>query len=198
MVADEQTHTLPDDVEAVERFAGFFGYDSREAFAKDLLGHLNVVQGHYGKLFEGDPTGTAKLPTADYSAGADERRLVDQLATLGFKQTILVAQTVQQWIVGDYRVFRMESTRNAFVEFVPALIVGLAHAEEPDNAVTAFDRFLQALQRGGRLVFLLRHNRDLVALVALILRAAPRLRDILERQPQSHDGLIHPPFSCLS
>jgi glutamate-ammonia-ligase adenylyltransferase len=194
MVADEQTHTLPDDVEAVERFAGFFGYDSRAAFAKDLLGHLNVVQGHYGKLFEGDPAGTAKLPAADYSAGPDDPRLLEHLITLGFKQPIMVAQTVQQWMVGDYRVFRMESTRNAFVEFVPALIVGLAHAEEPDSAVTAFDRFLQALQRGGRLISLLSQNRDLVALVALILGAAPRLGDMLARQPQIMDGLIDPRF----
>ena len=58
MVADEQTHTLPDDVEAVERFARFFGYQDRATFARDLLGHLNIVQGHYSKLFEGDPTGT--------------------------------------------------------------------------------------------------------------------------------------------
>src|SRR5229473_3527971 len=194
MVADEQTHTLPDDVAAVERFAGFFGYDSREAFAKDLLGHLNVVQGHYGKLFEGDPTGTAKLPAADYRAGADDPRLLEHLATLGFKQPIMVAQTVRQWMVGDYRVFRVEQTRNAFVEFVPALIVGLAHAEEPDHAVTAFDRFLQALQRGGRLISLLSQNRDLVALVALILGAAPRLGDMLARQPQIMDGLIDPRF----
>ena len=62
MIADEQTHALPEDAEAVERFANFFGYESRAAFAKDLLGHLNIVQGHYGKLFEGDPTGTVKLP----------------------------------------------------------------------------------------------------------------------------------------
>ena len=194
MVADEQTHTLPDHVEAVEGFAGFFGYESRAAFAKDLLGHLNVVQGHYGKLFEGDPTGTAKLPAVDYSAGADDPRLLKHLVTLGFKQPIMVAQTVQQWMVGDYRVFRMESTRNAFVEFVPALIVGLAHAEEPDSAVTAFDRFLQALQRGGRLISLLSQNRDFVALVALILGAAPRLGDMLARQPQLMDGLIDPRF----
>jgi glutamate-ammonia-ligase adenylyltransferase len=194
MIADEQTHTLPDDVAAVERFAGFFGYDSREAFARDLLGHLNVVQGHYGKLFEGDPTGTAKLPAADYSAGPDDPRLLEHLATLGFKQPVMVAQTVRQWMVGDYRVFRMEQTRTAFVEFVPALIVGLAHAEEPDHAVTAFDRFLQALQRGGRLISLLSQNRDLVALVALILGAAPRLGDMLARQPQIMDGLIDPRF----
>src|SRR5216684_829884 len=95
-------------------------------------------------------------------------------------------------MAGDYRVFRTESTRNAFDEFVPALIEGLADAEEPDRAVTAFDHFLQALQRGGRLITLLSQNRDLVALVALVLGAAPRLGDMLARQPQLMDGLIDP------
>jgi [glutamine synthetase] adenylyltransferase / [glutamine synthetase]-adenylyl-L-tyrosine phosphorylase len=194
MVADEQTHTLPDDVEAVERFARFFGYDSRAAFAGDLLGHLNVVQGHYGKLFEGDPAGTAQLPPADYSAGPDAPRLLEHLATLGFKNPVTVAQTLQQWMAGDYRVFRVPSTRSAFVEFVPALMLGLAHAEDPDNAVMAFDRFLQALQRGARLISLLSQNRELVALVALILGAAPRLGDMLAQQPQIMDGLIDPRF----
>ena len=77
---------------------------------------------------------------------------------------------------------------------MPALIDGLAHAEEPDKAVTAFDRFLGALQRGGRLISLLSQNSDLVALVALILGAAPRLGDMLARQPQIMDGLIDPRF----
>ena len=194
MVADEQTHALPDDIEAVERFARFFGYDNRTAFASDLLGHLNVVQGHYSKLFEGDPAGTVKLPAADYSAGPEDLRLIEHLTALGFNKPIAVAQTLRQWIVGDYRVLRMESTRNAFVEFVPALIAGLADAEEPDDAVTAFDSFLQALQRGGRLISLLSQNRELVALVALILGAAPRLGEMLARQPQLMDGLIDPRF----
>jgi glutamate-ammonia-ligase adenylyltransferase len=194
MVADEQTHTLPEDPAAVERFAGFFGYESRAAFARDLLGHLNVVQGHYSKLFEGDPTGTAKLPAVDYGAGPDDPRLIEHLAAIGFKKPLVVAKTVQQWLAGDYRVFRLAATRTAFVEFVPALIAGLAHAEEPDDAVAAFDRFLQALQRGGRLVSLLSQNSDLVALVALILGAAPRLADMLARQPQIMDGLIDPRF----
>ena len=194
MVADEQTHTLPDDIGAVERFANFFGYHSRAAFAGDLLGHLNIVQGHYEKLFEGDPTGTVKLPAAEYGAGPEDPRVLEHLASLGFKKPVMVAQTLQQWMVGDYRVFRQESTRSAFVEFVPALIDGLAHAEEPDSAVTAFDRFLGALQRGGRLISLLGQNRDLVALVALILGAAPRLGDMLARQPQIMDGLIDPRF----
>ncbi len=195
MIADEQIHALPEEPEAVERFAHFFGHESREAFARDLLGHLNIVQGHYGKLFEGDePTGTAKLPKVNYGAGADDPRLLEYLISLGFKKPVVVAKTVRQWMAGDYRALRVKATRSAFVEFIPGLIDGLAHAEEPDDAVTAFDRFLGALQRGGRLISLLSQNRDLVALVALILGAAPRLGDMLARQPQIMDGLIDPRF----
>ena len=194
MVADEQTHALPDNAEAVERFARFLGYEDRAAFAADLLAQLNIVQGHYEKLFEADPAGTAQLPDLDYSAGAEDQRLLNHLTALGFKEPVKAAQTVQLWMSGEYRVFRTESTRAAFAQFAPALIDGLAHAEEPDRAVVAFDRFLQALQRGGRLITLLGQNRDLVALVALVLGAAPRLGDMLARQPQLMDGLIDPRF----
>ncbi len=194
MIADEQTHALPEEREAVERFAHFFGYESRDAFAKDLVTQLDIVQGHYSRLFEGDPTGTEKLPDVNYAAGPEDQRLLDHLVSLGFKKPAMVATTVQQWLDGDYRTLRVEATRNAFVEFVPGLIDGLAHAEEPDNAVAAFDRFLQALQRGGRLISLLSQNPDLVALVALVLGAAPRLGDMLARQPQIMDGLIDPRF----
>jgi glutamate-ammonia-ligase adenylyltransferase len=194
MIADEQTHSLPDTEEAVERFACFLGYDDRAAFAKDLLAHLGIVQGHYGKLFEGDPTGSAKLPAVDYTAGAEDQRLLEHLTALGFAQPVKVAGTVQTWMAGEYRVFRNEATLSAFNEFVPVLIDGLADAEEPDHAVAVFDDFLQALQRGGRLITLLGQNRDLVALVALVLGAAPRLGDMLARQPQLMDGLIDPRF----
>jgi len=86
MVADEQTHSLPEEVAAVEAFANFLGYDSRESFARDLLAQLNIVQAHYGKLFEGDdPTGTVKLPAVDFAAGPEDQRLVNHLATMGFK-----------------------------------------------------------------------------------------------------------------
>jgi glutamate-ammonia-ligase adenylyltransferase len=194
MVADEQTHSLPDDPDVVERFARFFGYADRDGFARDLLAHLNCVQGHYSRLFEGDPAGDAQLPTVDYSTGHADHRLLAHLAKLGFRKPIMVAETVQQWTAGDYRVFRTESTRFAFAEFLPALIAGLADAEEPDQAVIVFDRFLQALQRGGRLISLLSQNRELVALVALVLGAAPRLGDMLARRPQIMDGLIDPRF----
>lgn len=194
MIADEQTQVLPDNVEAVERFARFFGYDSREDFARDLLGHLERVQGHYGKLFEGDPTGTAQLPPVDYGAGPDDTRLLDHLHAIGFKKPLMVAATLQQWLAGGYRVLKADTTQRAFRELVPMLIEELARAEAPDDAINSFDRLLQALHRGGRLITLLSQNRELLSLVALLLGAAPRLGDMLARQPQIMDGLIDPRF----
>ena len=193
MVADEQTHTLPDSAEAIAAFAHFLGYASRETFAADLLAYLNCVQGHYSKLFESDP-GAAHLPVIDYATGPGDAKLRAHLDKLGFKQPLMVAETVQRWMAGEYRVLKVEETRRAFNDFVPALIDGLSHAEEPDNAVIAFDRLLQALHRGGRLISLLSQNPDLVALAALVLGAAPRLGDMLARQPQIMDGLIDPRF----
>jgi glutamate-ammonia-ligase adenylyltransferase len=193
MLADEQTHTLPETSEGVERFSRFFGYDRGEHFSRDLLVHLERVQAHYSRLFESGPSPTHQ-PAVDYRAGADDGRLLDHLAALGFKKPKMVATSLEAWLRGDYRALRVEATRRAFEAFIPALVEGLAQAEDPDVAIVAFDRFLAALQRGGRLIGLLSQNRDLVGLLALILGAAPRLGDMLARQPQIIDGLVDPRF----
>lgn len=194
MIGDAQTHTLPDGIEAIERFSRFLGYESRASFARDLLAHLQCVQRHYGRLFEGDPAGTARLPAIDYGAGPGDPRLVEHFTRLGFKKPLQLAETVQTWMTGAYRALKLDTTRQSFNAFVPALIAGLSDAEQPDHAVIAFDRLLQALQRGGRLISLLSQNTDFVALVALVLGAAPRLGEMLARQPRIMDGLVDPRF----
>ena len=88
MVADEQTHTLPDSAEAMERFARFLGHADRASFARELLQRLDCVQGHYSRLFEGDPAGDMQLPDINYSTGPNDPRLLEHLAKLGFKKQI--------------------------------------------------------------------------------------------------------------
>src|SRR5690606_19933314 len=79
MVADEQTHTLPSDPAAMETFAGFCGFASRDAFAERLVGHLRKVQWHYSQLFE------AAAPSGDkpkllFPHEADDRATLDRLS----------------------------------------------------------------------------------------------------------------------
>lgn len=194
MVADEQTHTLPESSDGIERFSRFLGYAQGAAFAKDLLHHLNRVQAHYSRLFESAPPEAPNGPAIAYGAGPDDMRLLEHLVSVGFKKPKMVATSLAQWLGGDYRALKVEATRRAFEAFVPALVEGLAQAEDPDAAIVAFDRFLGALHRGARLIGLLSQNPDLVGLLALILGAAPRLGDMLARQPQIIDGLVDPRF----
>src|SRR4029077_18578566 len=55
MLADEQTHTLPSTPEALDGFARFLGFKSRDDFAGALLAHLRKVERLYVKLFERTP-----------------------------------------------------------------------------------------------------------------------------------------------
>jgi len=194
MVADEQTHTLPEDAQAIARFARFLGFPDRDAFARELLDHLERVQDHYSKLFEGEQARAPGLPVLDYARGPDDNRLVEQLTGAGFKQAPAAAATFKRWLTGEYRALRAETTRKNLHDLIPLLLADFGHSEHPDGALIQFDRFLQSLRRGGRLISLLHRNRDLVSLLALILGAAPRLGDMIADQPQVVDGLVDPHF----
>ena len=192
MVADDQTHTLPLEREEMERFARFAGFKDRNDFAETLLGHMRKVQRHYARLFEDAPrTEERKL---SFPKKADDRETLDRLGAMGFKKPLEVSDTVRGWLAGSYPSLKGEFARTQFSELVPVLIERLARAENPDQALAAFDRFLAGLQGGARLFSLLKQNPDFVALVALTLGTAPRLADILARYPEAMDALLEPSF----
>jgi glutamate-ammonia-ligase adenylyltransferase len=193
MVNDDQTHTLPSDREGLERFARFAGFRSRDAFAEALLGHLRSVQRHYARLFEDVPA-RSETRALSFPAKADDRETLDRLGAMGFRSPPETSAAVRRWLSGAYPSLKGEFARNQFGELVPLLIERLARSENPDAAVVAFDHFLAGLHGGGRLFSLLRQHADLVALIALLLGTAPRLADILARNPQAMDALLDPAF----
>jgi glutamate-ammonia-ligase adenylyltransferase len=194
MVADEQTHTLPAERDAVERFARFLGYAGREAFAAVLLEHLRKVQRHYARLFEDAPAAEASRRALAFPPEKDDTETLDKLATMGFRRPLEVSQAVRRWLAGEYRSLKSEFAREHLTDLVPVLIDHLARSENPDQAAVALDRFLGGLHGGARLLSLLRRNPDFVALLALTLGTAPRLADILALHPNVMDALIEPSF----
>ena len=194
MVADEQTHTLPAESEALERFARFLGYAGRDAFAAVLLEHLRKVQRHYARLFEDAPAAEASRRALAFPPDKDDTETLDKLAAMGFRRPLEVSHAVRRWLAGEYRSLKSEFARTHLAELVPVLIDQLARSENPDQALVALDRFLAGLHGGARLLSLLRRNPDFVALLALALGNAPRLADILARYPHVMDALIEPSF----
>ncbi len=194
MVADEQTHTLPDEREELERFARFLGFADRDAFAAVLLDHLRKVQRHYSRLFEDAPAAEASRRALSFPADKDDTDTLDKLAAMGFRRPLEASHMVRRWLAGEYRSLKSEFARAHLAELVPILIDHLARSENPDQAFVTLDRFLAGLHGGARLLSLLRRNPDFVALFALVLGNAPRLADILAVHPHVMDALIEPSF----
>jgi glutamate-ammonia-ligase adenylyltransferase len=194
MMADEQTHTLPADPHALDRFAKFLGCKDRDDFAQQLLAHLHNVEQHYVKLFESAPSLLAQQQHLSFDSPEKERETLDRLAILGFRQPQEVVAAVHRWRAGQYRALRGEQARDFLLELMPLIIEQVSRAEHPDVAFTAFDKFLAGLRAGGRFLSLLRRNPELIRFVALVLGVAPRLADILAQNPHLIDPLIDPTF----
>jgi [glutamine synthetase] adenylyltransferase / [glutamine synthetase]-adenylyl-L-tyrosine phosphorylase len=193
MLADEQTHTLPSDPEALAAFARFLGFAGRDQFAEHLLAHLRTVERHYVHLFEREPAFLASQQNLSFSTEREGETL-DRLVELGFRQPQQVADAVRRWSEPLYPALRGEQARSNLSELVPLIVDQIARAENPDTTFAALDRFLSGLRAGGRFLSLLRQNPQIIEFVALILGVAPRLADTLAQNPQLIDPLIDPTF----
>jgi glutamate-ammonia-ligase adenylyltransferase len=194
MVADEQTHTLPADRDALERFSRFAGFPDRDTFAQALLLHLRNVQRHYATLFENAPAIEAGRRRLLFPSESDARETLDRLAEMGFRRPPEISALVRRWQTGSYGSLKSQFARGQLAEIVPLLLEHFARSADPDKAVIGFDRFLAGLHGGGRLFSLLRQNPDLIALMTLVLGTAPRLADSLAQFPEVMDAVIDPSF----
>ncbi len=194
MMADEQTHTLPADAATLDVFARFLGFAGRAEFADALVLHLRNVERHYVQLFERAPELLASRQQLSFAEGAAKTETLDRLAQMGFRRPQEVAAAVRNWRDGRHRALRGEQARDNLMALVPVIVDQFSRAENPDAALTTFDRFLAGLRGGGRFFSLLRQNPDLIRFVALILGTAPRLADILSQNPHFIDPLVEPRF----
>lgn len=192
MVADEQTHEMPDTADALQRFARFCGYADLDAFTAAFVPVLETVQRHYAALFEDMPELSATNSNLVFAGEQDDPGTVATLERMGFKQPSQVLATVRGWHHGRSRAVRSPRSRERLTEVQPLLIQTLSETAEPDRALMAFDRFVSELPDGVQLFSLLRANPRLLRLVADIMGTAPRLAGILSRRRRLLDAVIDP------
>ncbi len=192
MVADEQTHQLPQAVAELEAFARFAGYAGTAEFSVALLGVLETVQRHYAALFEASPELTSGGHNMMFAGEADDPATVEALGKLGYSQPAQIVAMVRGWHHGRYPAVRSAKARERLTEVQPLLIEALAQTASPDAAFASFDRFLSQLPGGVQLFSLLRANPKLLQLIADIMGTAPRLSRILSRRRRVLDAVLDP------
>ncbi len=194
MIADEQTHTLPEDEEELAVVAAMAGYDDVPAFAAALTETLGTVRDHYAELFEAAPSLTSTLGSLVFTGDSDDPETLYTLSKLGYARPEHVTATVRGWHFGRYPATRSATARERLTEFVPALIEALATTKNADAAFAAFDRFLARLPAGVQLFSLLSSNPGLLGLLAMTLATAPRLAEAVAHHPHVLDAVIEPAF----
>jgi glutamate-ammonia-ligase adenylyltransferase len=190
MIADEQTHTLPDDPAGLHHVATFFGMPESGRFVAEVHQVLERVQRHYAALFEAEPSLGTPAGSLVFTGTEDDPETLRTLARLGFSEPASVAATIRGWHHGRYRAMRSERAREKLTAIMPRLLEALSRAAHPDVAFSRFDEFLARLPAGVQLFSLLHANPHLLDLVAELMGTAPRLADYLSRNPALFDGII--------
>ncbi|MCG7507444.1 bifunctional [glutamine synthetase] adenylyltransferase/[glutamine synthetase]-adenylyl-L-tyrosine phosphorylase [Mesorhizobium retamae] len=192
MVADEQTHMLPEDDEGLERIAHMLGYKDADSFAAAFRAALQQVEGHYAALFEAAPELSAGVGNLVFTGDVDDPDTLQTLHQMGFQRPSDICRVIRTWHFGRYRVTRSAEARERLTELTPALLEAFGKTRRADEALMRFDEFLSGLPAGIQLFSLLQSNPGLLRLMATIMGAAPRLAAIITRRPHVFDGLLDP------
>ncbi len=180
MVDDRQTHSLPDQIDALDRVARLHGVDDGQVLLDLMAPHVTAVGAVYDRL---DGASTPGLPV-------DPHTLADRLETLGFASGEQVARRIADWRSGAYPALRSPAARAALEGSLPGLIAGLATASDSHAALLRLDAMLARLPSAINLFRLLEAQPALARLLSTILCHAPTLAEALARRATLLDGLI--------
>ncbi|WOJ89245.1 bifunctional [glutamine synthetase] adenylyltransferase/[glutamine synthetase]-adenylyl-L-tyrosine phosphorylase [Methylocapsa polymorpha] len=192
MQDDEQTQRLPQDAEALRRFASFCGYAREERFHDELTRCLGRVSHHYALLFENAPGLDASDGSLVFTGAGDDPETLHTLARLGFKKASLAAETVRGWHFGHRPAVQSPRAREVLTELVPGLIQAFGRSGDPDTALAGFDSALMRMPAAIELFSMLKSNSRMRQLFADILGGAPRLARMAISHPHLLDATINP------
>lgn len=180
MVDDRQTHSLPDQQDALYRVARLHGLDDGRALLDLLAPHVAAVGSIYDRL---DGAAATRLP-------ADPQSLAERLEALGFASGEQGARRIADWRGGAYPALRSPAARAALEDSLPGLVAGLATASDPQAALLRLDAMLARLPSAINLFRLLEAQPALARLLSTILCHAPTLAEALARRAVLLDALI--------
>jgi glutamate-ammonia-ligase adenylyltransferase len=192
MVADRQTHALPESADELQGLARFLGYADAAAFAHAMLATLRTVERHYADAIESGPPLSAidEAGSLVFTGKQDDPDTIATLARLGFGNAASVAATVRGWHFGRHRATRTGRARELLTELAPSLLAALGRQPEPDAAFARFDAFLGRLPAGVQILSLLRRNPPLLQRLAALFGAAPGIADHVAHNPSVLDGFL--------
>ena len=177
MVADQQTHTLPEGA-ALDNAARLDGFADGAAWLDHIASLTAPVAQRYDALLAED----------EISVPADSPHVAR--AKEGAPIDAELEARVAGWTDGRYPPLRSPAAIAAFEAIRPTLLASLAESPEPERAVARWESLLERMQSAINLFRLLEARPGLFQLLADCLTLAPPLADAIARAPRLVDTLI--------
>jgi glutamate-ammonia-ligase adenylyltransferase len=194
MLADEQTHRLPESDAERRRVAALSGQDRLRSFDAGVERILRTVNHRYGELFPGEEPLSSRFGSLIFTGVEDDPETLKTLSRMGFSQPAQVSQTIRSWHHGHIAATRSERGRELFTRLAPRLLEAAHAAGAPDAAFLRFGAFFSRLSSGVQLQSLFLAQPALFELIVEVMAFAPRLADTLARRPAALDAMLDPAF----
>jgi [glutamine synthetase] adenylyltransferase / [glutamine synthetase]-adenylyl-L-tyrosine phosphorylase len=173
--AEQQTHTVPENSEALNRLAHSLGFPSPKQFNVALQKHMEQVRKIFRRVIS-EPAGT-EAATESLQIFRDEKAAAKSLADLAKAP-------------GGFHV--APRTRQVLRNLRPLLFRWLERAADPDFALNQFIRFVEAYGLRSMLFELLVVNPKLLELLVTTFDASRHAGDLLIRRPQLLEEITRP------
>jgi len=193
MVADEQTHSLPDTDEEIAHIAAFMGFADSKSFSDALTVHLEAVHAIYASSFQS----AEKLGDGGnlvFTGVSHDPETLKTLRAMGYQSPETISEMIMGWHHGSCRATRIKRSRELLTELMPVLLKRFSETANPDAALLRFNEFLGNLPAGVQLFSLFSANPHLLGLIADIMGSAPTLADSLSKSPALLEAVLYADF----
>jgi len=194
MVADEQTHKLPQSDPDRARIAALAGHRDLGTFDRGVGGLLRRVNRRFGELFAGEESLSSRFGSLVFTGVDDDPETLATLGRMGYSDPARVSTTIRGWHHGRIAATRTERGRELFTRLAPRLLDAASVSGAPDEAFARFAAFFSGLSLGVQVQSLFLARPSLLDLVVRIGAYAPSFADTLARRPAALDALLDPAF----
>jgi glutamate-ammonia-ligase adenylyltransferase len=194
MIADDQTHKLPESDTERKKVAALWGHDNLRSFDAAVGRILKGVNLRYGRLFAGEEELSSRFGSLVFTGVEDDPETLATLKRMGFSSPERVAATIRGWHHGHIAATRTERGRELFTRLAPRLLDAANATGSPDPAFNRFADFFAGLSSGVQIQSLFLAQPRLFELIVEVMAFAPRLATTLARRPTALDALLDPAF----
>ncbi|WOE76039.1 bifunctional [glutamine synthetase] adenylyltransferase/[glutamine synthetase]-adenylyl-L-tyrosine phosphorylase [Alterisphingorhabdus coralli] len=193
MVEDRQTHSLPEDMPALNNVAQLHGLADSEVLIQQLRSVCSMASTHYDDLLVRQGVATGADPDEDEGVSLfsdEEPVLIAELSDMGFADPKSIAGRLADWRSGKVKALRTPQSRAAFENQIGALFAAIREEQGDVDAINRLDSMLQQLPSVLDLFHLLAARPALIGILARLLCHAPALSKALAMRASLIDGIV--------